>query len=201
MIFREVGRGKERETSHMHPNWRSNPQLRYVPWPGIEPESFCEQDDSPANQPTLTRAIVFVLKFILLDINIATLAFFFHFHLQKLCFFHSIIIFVKENQSIRSTYYLLYAFLHIFYYFWKIYEMKIRWLLPKLHQGMEGKGVKRKMIIFLLYLSLWVYRAFQICVLSEPPFCVSLNTRHRDWYTLHFPSNTIAKQYSPLPSK
>ena len=26
--------------SYMHPNWGSNPQPRYVPWPGIKPTTF-----------------------------------------------------------------------------------------------------------------------------------------------------------------
>ena len=26
--------------SHVHPDWRSNPQPGYVPWPGIEPATF-----------------------------------------------------------------------------------------------------------------------------------------------------------------
>ena len=40
---------------HPHPHQRSNPQPRYIPWPGIRPTTFLLRDDAPNNWATPVR--------------------------------------------------------------------------------------------------------------------------------------------------
>ena len=45
-----------------YPDQGSNPQLRHVPSPGMNPKPFSLQDDAPTNWATLVRAIVACFK-------------------------------------------------------------------------------------------------------------------------------------------
>ena len=81
---REGGKEGRREgekhrlvSSCMYPNWAPNRQPRHVPWRGIEPATCWSAGQHPTNWATPTRAVVFLIISILLQI-------FFYFNYQEI---------------------------------------------------------------------------------------------------------------------